>query len=105
MLQKEDPSITNDNFLNPFFFPLKAMEISELQKIVEQEVMRHDNYYIYESDLGISKALQLKITKLIKIFFPRQPIWRFYILANKVQRITGIKAIKRARSRRNVEEV
>jgi radical SAM superfamily enzyme YgiQ (UPF0313 family) len=91
---KTQPEITQDNFLTPCFLPLEDLKFDEIKYIIEKEVLKHDNYYFFGSDIKINRSVRRFVNRIMKLAAPHKPIWKAYILMRKVQRAIGITAYR-----------
>jgi hypothetical protein len=89
------PNCTNDNFLHPVHFSPKALSL-ELVKIITKKIaLRHPNYFMYDEDENTPPVVLMIGAFLLKVFAPRQPIWRLHIIIRKIQNLFGITFLKR----------
>lgn len=89
-----------DNYLKPFFLEPEGMDFGELRKVVRNETSGNPNYHVNEDDRKLNyPKIRIVITQLMKLVAPEQPIWRFYILIQKVKSALMMTALRKAISR------
>jgi hypothetical protein len=90
-----DPSCTKDNFLHPVHYNPKALSLEQIKIITKEAALRHPNYFMYDEDENTPIFVLQIAASLLKLFAPRQPIWRLHIVLRKIQNLLGIGYLKR----------
>lgn len=90
-----EPDCTNDNFLHPVHFNPKALSLERVKFITKETALRHPNYFMYDEDEKTPPFVLMIGASLLKLFAPRQPIWRLHIILRKIQNLFGIAFLKR----------
>jgi len=93
---RDDPACTRDNFLHPVSYVPRGLRLDEIKLFAREASFRHTNILIYEQDMEYPEPLIRFGAFLLKIFAPRQPIWRLHLLLRYFMRYAGINAIKRS---------
>ena len=57
--------------------------------------LSHANYFMYDEDEDTPTFVLMIGASLLKVFAPRQPIWKLHILIRKIQNFLGIGFLKR----------
>jgi hypothetical protein len=94
-MQRDDPHCTDDNFLTPVHYTPEAMSLGEVKAITKQTALKHPNYFMYDEDETTPPVILMIGTALLRMFAPRQPIWRLHILLRTLQQASGIQRVKR----------
>lgn len=94
-MERENPGCTVDNFLRPVHYSPSALSLDAVKTITKQTALRHPNYYMYDEDETTPSVVLMIGTALLKVFAPRQPIWRLHILLRHIERFFGINWLKR----------
>lgn len=92
---KRKPSCTTDNFLKPVRFEPEAITLDEVKRITKLESLKNPNYFMYDEDENTPSAVLAVGTSLLRLFAPRQPIWRLHIVIRMLQKYTGITMFKK----------
>ncbi|WP_457755586.1 B12-binding domain-containing radical SAM protein [Thermodesulfatator indicus] len=79
-----------DNFLKPYHYEPEEISLNEVKIYTKWMALHNDNFFMYDEDENTPPFVLMLGSALIKIFAPRQPIWRLFILIRKIQRFTGI---------------
>jgi radical SAM superfamily enzyme YgiQ (UPF0313 family) len=89
-LQLKNREEISDNFLHPVLFEPKALDIETIKAITKRAYHRYPNFLLYSTNSQYPEVI-LKVTgAILKWFFPRQPMWRVYILVRKILRALGV---------------
>jgi radical SAM superfamily enzyme YgiQ (UPF0313 family) len=94
-MKRENPNCTVDNFLQPVHFNPEALSLEDVKVITKKTALRHANYFMYDEDEDTPVFLLMIAASLLKLFAPRQPIWRLHILLRKIQNFLGISYLKK----------
>jgi radical SAM superfamily enzyme YgiQ (UPF0313 family) len=89
------PDCTRDNFLHPFHFEPESLSLEAVKKLTKKMALRHPNYFMYDEDEKTPPFVLMIGALLLKLFAPRQPIWRLHIIIRKIQSFLGVGFIKR----------
>jgi radical SAM superfamily enzyme YgiQ (UPF0313 family) len=92
---REDPSCTDDNFLHPVNYSPEGLDLEEVKRITKQRALSETNFFMYDEDESAPPLVLAFATSLLKLFAPRQPIWRFVIIQRTLQKYLGILPLKR----------
>ena len=93
MLRK-NPLCTKDNFLHPVYYSPQALSLEEVKTITKRTALRHSNYFMYDEDENTPSMVLMIGTALLRLFAPKQPIWKLHILLRSVQKMIGINWFK-----------
>jgi len=93
----EDPSCTDDNFLRPVNYTPEGLSLDDVKRITKRRALSETNFFMYDEDESAPPLVLALATSLLKVFAPRQPIWRFVIIQRTMQKYLGILPLKRLR--------
>ena len=93
-MQRENPLCTEDNFLKPVHYSPEAITLDAVKAITKRTALRFPNYFMYDEDENTPPMVLMIGTALLKLFAPKQPIWRLHILLRSLQKITGVSLFK-----------
>jgi hypothetical protein len=96
-LRKECPATSQDNFLHPVHFEPQEINLEAVKLLTKQEALKRPNYFMYDEDETTLPFVLMIGSLLLKVFAPRQPLWRLHILIRRVQNALGIGLLKRKR--------
>ncbi len=95
LVRQEEPSAAKDDFLYPVSLPEgTTIDPGELKQIVKTESFRRDNFFLYSDDEKTPLPVLVAGTALMRIFTPRQPLWRLFIVKRKIESFTGLRRRK-----------
>jgi radical SAM superfamily enzyme YgiQ (UPF0313 family) len=94
-MRAENPETTKDNFLHPVHFEPTDISLEAVKTITKHTALQHPNYFMYDEDENTPPVILVIGTTLLRLFAPRQPIWKLHILINTVQKFLGVSFIKR----------
>lgn len=94
-MKKEDPNCTKDDFLHPVSYKPEKISLEKIKFIIKYISLGHVNFYMYDEDENTPEFLLMLGARLLRLFSPRQPIWRLWILLRKFERLLGIRMFKR----------
>ncbi|OAG26670.1 B12-binding domain-containing radical SAM protein [Thermodesulfatator autotrophicus] len=84
-----------DNFLKPYCYEPEEISLNEIKIYTKWMVLNNDNFFMYDEDENTPPFVLMMGTFLLKLFAPKKPIWKLFILIRKIQRITGINWLKK----------
>jgi len=84
-----------DGFFRPAACRPAALTLDEVKLLTKREALRRTNWFMYDEDEKMPLLAMILGTWLLRLFAPRQPIWRFFILMRKAQVWTGVNAVRR----------
>ena len=93
-LKTADPNCTTDNFLRPVAYVPKDLDIQTLKFFVKRHALRRTNYFMYDEDEKTPLFVMRIGTLIFRLFAPRQPIWRWFIIIRNIQKMLGIAKLK-----------
>ncbi len=91
----KEPGCADDNFLKPVHYSPDALSLDEVKVLTKKMASSHANYFMYDEDEDTPPFVLMIGASLLKVFAPRQPIWRLHILIRKIQNFLGIGFLKR----------
>ena len=91
----DTPACTRDNFLTPLHYSPDSLTLDEIKMKTKLTSFNHPNYFMYDEDENTPLALLAIGTFILRIIAPRQPIWRLHIILKKLQKLTGLSAVKK----------
>ena len=91
---RENPFCTKDNFLHPVYYSPQALSLEEVKTITKRTALRHSNYFMYDEDENTPSMVLMVGTALLRLFAPKQPIWKLHILLRSVQKMIGVNWFK-----------
>lgn len=94
-MQQQNPSCTYDEFLHPVHFSPENITLEEVKIITKKMALKHPNYFMYDEDETVPALALMVGSSLLKLFAPRQPFWRLFIIMRKIQRMLGISLMRR----------
>ena len=95
LAQRENPSCTKDNFLHPVPYSPKNLNLDAVKNITKRTALRYPNYFMFDEDENTPLIVLMIGAIFLRIFAPRQPIWKIYIFLRNIEKILGISLIKR----------
>jgi len=95
-MMSEQPDCTDDAFLHPVEERPDKIDLNTLKSLVKHAAHRHTNIFMYDENEVFSKTIMKIGVFLQRLFAPRQPVWRWYILLRRIEKASGIGWIKRA---------
>ncbi len=96
IIKEKYPTLTQDNFFHPITIPPDmTLDIQRLKYLVKMESFDHTNYFMYDEDENTPSLLLMFATSMLRLFAPRQPLWRLFILMRKIQKALGIRWIQK----------
>jgi anaerobic magnesium-protoporphyrin IX monomethyl ester cyclase len=90
-----NPSCTSDNFLHPVHFNPEALSLESVKILTKKTALQHPNYFMYDEDESTPVLVLMIAASLLKLFAPRQPIWRLHIILRRIENVLGIGFLKR----------
>jgi len=94
-LRKKSPGISNNNFLYPVKYEPKDISLEMIKKAVKLASFKYPNIFMYDEDETTPLFLQKLGSLILKLFAPKEPIWKLFILNRKIEHALGIRQIKR----------
>ena len=94
-LRARDETCTHDAFFRPVTYEPEQLSLDTMKLLVKQRALTRSNYFMYDEDETTPLFIQRAGSWLIRVFAPRQPIWRLFILMRMLQRLTGLGLIRR----------
>ena len=82
---QEHPGAVED-FLKPLSYVPPGLGIDELMELAAAATGTRPRYFMY----GAGAHIPLPVRLVVRALFPRQPIWRFYIVSRYVAKYTGL---------------
>jgi len=83
--QREHPG-TRQDFLKPLSYAPPGLGIDEIKDLAAAATRIRPRYFMY----GAGAHIPLPVRFIVRGLFPRQPIWRIYILHRGVAKYTGL---------------
>jgi hypothetical protein len=93
-MMKDKSCRVNDNFFRPTTYQCKELNIESIKRLTKKHALHNTNYFMYDEDEETPLILLRFSTLFMKYFFPRQPVWRLFILMRKIQKAFGILFIR-----------
>ena len=75
-----------ENFLEPLSYAPPGLGIDEIRELAAAATAIRPRYFMY----GAGAHIPLPVRLVVRTLFPRQPIWRFYILSRVLAKYTGL---------------
>jgi len=75
-----------ENFLKPLSYAPRGLGIDEIMDLAAAATGTRPRYFMY----GAGAHIPLPVRLIVRALFPRQPIWRIYILSRAVAKCTGL---------------
>lgn len=94
-MMNDAPHCTLDNFLKPVGFKPEAISLDEIKQITKTKAFKHPNFYMYDEDEKTPAAVLAMGVLLLRMFAPKQPIWRLHILIRLLEKYLGGAWIKK----------
>jgi radical SAM superfamily enzyme YgiQ (UPF0313 family) len=82
---EEHPDARED-FLQPLSYAPQGLTIEEIMELAAAATSTRPRYFMY----GRGAHIPLPVRLLVRALFPRQPIWRIYILSRGAAKWTGL---------------
>ena len=89
-LRLHDPTCTEDEFLHPVYYEPDTLDLERIKRLTKDAYHRYPNFLMYDEKSQYPAVVITAFHILLKLFAPKQPIWRVYILVRKVLRIFGV---------------
>jgi radical SAM superfamily enzyme YgiQ (UPF0313 family) len=83
--QAEHPGAAED-FLRPLSYSPPGIALAEIKELAASATRTRARYFMYDEGANIPLPVRL----LVRTLFPRQPIWRTYVLHRILLKCTGI---------------
>jgi len=96
-LRKTSPSLSKDNFLYPVKFEPKDITLDQVKATVKTASFKYPNIFMYDEDEVTPLFLQKIGAIIMRLFAPKEPIWKLFILSRYIEHALGIREIKRRR--------
>lgn len=93
MLHK-NPLCTTDNFLHPVHYSPEALSLEAVKALTKRTALRYPNYFMYDEDENTPPLVLMLGTALLRLFAPKQPIWKLHILLRTLQKVIGVSWLK-----------
>lgn len=94
-MKRENQLCAVDNFLHPVHFEPRDISLEEVKAITKYTALRHPNYFMYDEDENTPPFVLMVGTALMRLFAPRQPLWKLHIMLRILQNYFGISFVKR----------
>lgn len=94
-MKQNDLNCGADNFLHPTAYSPEKISLEEIKRTIKQASFGNPNFFIYEENENTPPCLLKLGFLLLKLFSPRQPIWRLYIVIRHIKRLLGLNYLKR----------
>lgn len=82
---KEHPD-AQENFLKPVSYAPEGLHVNEIMDLAAAATGTRPRYFMYGSGAHIPMPVRL----VVRALFPRQPIWRIYILSRALAKYSGL---------------
>ena len=89
-MKKDKLCLAKDNFFRPTTYQCEELNITTMKRLTKEHALHSTNYFMYDEDERTPLILLRFGTLFMKCFFPRQPVWRLFILMRKIQKMFGI---------------
>jgi hypothetical protein len=89
-MKKDNSFHGEDNFFRPITYQCEKLDITTMKRLTKEHALHTTNYFMYDEDERTPLILLRFGTLFMKCFFPRQPVWRLFILMRKIQKAFGI---------------
>ena len=89
-LSLQNPTCTKDEFLYPVYYEPDTLGLERIKRVTKDAYHIHPNFLMYDEKSQYPAAVITALHILLKLFAPKQPIWRVYILVRKILRIFGV---------------
>ncbi len=76
----------SDHFLSPVAYQPPHLSMKRLKNIVSLATALHHNFFMFDD--GANVLLPVRV--FLATFFPRQPLWRGYIVLRMLEKISGL---------------
>lgn len=87
---KKENNNKKENFFKPIAFEPNGLDIKKIKAISRYYLAKNHNFFLFDEGANI-----LFIARIImKIFFPKHPIWRGYIVLRLIEKISGVFLIR-----------
>jgi len=93
-MKREEVGCADEDFLRPVIFKPQGISIDTVKRLVKREGLKNPNFYMYDEDETTPMFLIRLGTLLLRIFAPRQPIWKAWILLRRSETLFGIRKLK-----------
>ncbi|MHB8835505.1 MAG: B12-binding domain-containing radical SAM protein [Candidatus Methylomirabilia bacterium] len=82
---QEHPGVL-ENFFEPLSYAPRGLGIDEIMELAAAATGTRPRYFMY----GAGAHIPLPVRLVVRALFPRQPIWRFYVLSRAVAKYAGL---------------
>jgi radical SAM superfamily enzyme YgiQ (UPF0313 family) len=89
-MKKENPACTKNDFLYPVHYEPDALDLTTVKILTKRAFLRNPNFLMYDENVQYPAALVKGAIALLKVFAPKQPLWRVYILIRKLLGYMGV---------------
>ena len=94
-MKQENPACTADDFLSPVGYSPETLDLHTIKIITKRAFFRNLNFVMIDENELPPDAVMKAVYALKRLFAPKQPNWRMYLLKRRFQKYTGSIAIAR----------
>lgn len=94
-MRQDNPACSKDNFFTPVHVEPAQLSLAAVKAITKQASFAHPNFFIFDEDENTPQPVMKLGCFLMRIFAPRQPLWRLHIVLRTLQKICGISRLKK----------
>jgi radical SAM superfamily enzyme YgiQ (UPF0313 family) len=94
-MRSNNEQCCRDNFLHPVHIEPEALSLESVKLITKKAALSRTNYFMYDEDETTPAFIMVIGTFLLRLFAPRQPIWRLFILMRLAQKYTGVAFLRK----------
>jgi len=92
-MKQENPACTADDFLSPVGYSPETLDLITIKMITKRFFFRNLNFVIIDEDDLLPDAVMKAVYAVKRLFAPRQPNWKMYLLKRRLQKYTGSSTI------------
>jgi hypothetical protein len=82
----ENKRSPDDNFLQPVAYQPGQLTMQKLKALASVAVAWHHNFFMFDAD----PIIFLPVRLVMSMFFPRQPLWRAYVVTRLFEKYSGV---------------
>jgi radical SAM superfamily enzyme YgiQ (UPF0313 family) len=87
---QEHHGAPSDNFLTPVAYQPGPLTMKKLKALASVGTAWHHNFFMFDEKANVI----LPVRVFLRLFFPKQPLWRGYVVMRMLEKISGVFLIR-----------
>jgi len=92
-MKQENPACTADDFLSVTGYSPESLDLDTIKVITKRAFFRNPNFILLDENELPPQAIMKAVYALKKLFAPRQPNWKMYLIRRRFEKYTGSTAL------------